>query len=238
MVQCHGASMGPGRSSKRILEAAQRLPEAGAVSGWASLRLAGANLCDGLGAGRSGCVAGSAGRATDRQLPAGPGCVRPRTQHSGVVIRHGVPCTTVARAVLDAVRWTGDEREGRRHHRHRLGRGAHDARAARGVRRPAGRAPGTARLRRALSMANDRSRSPNETRLRLIWRVDAGLPEPQCTWPVADLDGRRLGRPDLLSAALAVVGEFDGDDHSRARTRSIDAGKESAYATPVSRCSG
>ena len=97
---------------------------------------------------------------------------------------------------------------------------------------------GTARLRRALSMANDRSRSPNETRLRLIWRVDAGLPEPQCTWPVADLDGRRLGRPDLLSAALAVVGEFDGDDHSRARTRSIDAGKESAYATPVSRCSG
>ena len=92
-----------------------------------------------------------------------------------------------------------------------------------------GRSPGAARLRRALGLANARSRSPNETRMRLIWRIDGRFPEPRCNWPVADLDGRRIGRPDMLSDELSVVGEFDGADHSRARARSTDAGKESDY---------
>jgi hypothetical protein len=65
--------------------------------------------------------------------------------------------------------------------------------------------------------------------MRLIWRIDGGLPDPKCNWPVADLDGRRIGRPDLLSEEHAVVGEFDGADHIRARARSTDAGKESDY---------
>jgi len=84
-------------------------------------------------------------------------------------------------------------------------------------------------MRKALTLANARSRSPNETRMRLIWRIDGGFPEPRCNWPVADHGGRRIGRPDLLSDELAVVGEFDGGDHDRAQVRSSDAGKESAY---------
>ena len=90
-------------------------------------------------------------------------------------------------------------------------------------------ASGVAAFRRALAHANTRSRSPNETRMRLIWRIDGGFPEPRCNWPLADLDGRRIGRPDLLCEELAVIGEFDGRDHNGARTRSTDASKESAY---------
>jgi hypothetical protein len=80
-----------------------------------------------------------------------------------------------------------------------------------------------------LDLADDRSLSPPETRLRLIWRIDAQLPRPLCNWPIADMTGRRLGRPDLLSEELSVVGEYDGADHRTAVEQAADVTKEDAY---------
>ena len=216
---------------QRILEAAQRLVGGGAVSGWASLRLAGANLSDGLGPDGTSVLPVPLVVPTTANLRPGPGSVRHRMllPASEVVERHGVPCTVVPRAVLDGVRWASDEREGVVIVDVALAAGLTSISRLTAYAGRLGRAPGVTRFRRALSLANDRSRSPNETRMRLIWRLDGGFPEPRCNWPIADLDGRRIGRPDLLVDALAVVGEFDGADHRGARVRSTDFGKESDY---------
>jgi hypothetical protein len=216
---------------QRILEAAQRLPDGGAVSGWASLRLAGANFCDGLA--RDGAtelpvdLVGPPGS----NFRAGMGTSRHR-QHldeTEIVVRHGVPCTVSGRAVLDAVRWSSDPREAVVMVDISVAAGLVTLAGLTEYAAALGSVAGAAVFRRALVHANARSRSPNETRMRLIWRIDGGFPQPRCNWPLADLDGQRIGRPDLLCEELAVIGEFDGRDHNGARTRSTDAGKESAY---------
>lgn len=221
----------PRTVEQRIVEAAQRLPEGGAVSGWAALRLAGANLCDGLGRdGVTELPVALVGPPTSNFRP-GSGCARHRQRldPSEVVLRHGVPCTTVARAVLDEARAAPDEREAVVAVDIAVAAGLTTLSALTGYAAGLGRVPGVARLRSALRLADRRSRSPSETRMRLIWVVDGGLPVPRCNWPVANLAGWRIGRPDLLCEQLAVIGEFDGADHSRAASRSADAGKESDY---------
>ena len=65
--------------------------------------------------------------------------------------------------------------------------------------------------------------------MRLIWILDARLPRPSCNWPVADQNGQRIGRPDLLCEELAVVGEYDGADHRSATTQAADVAKEEQY---------
>jgi hypothetical protein len=216
---------------QRILEAAQRLPEHGAVSGWAALRLAGANFCDGLDRDGVSTLPVPLVGPPGVSFRAGPGCTRHRERlpDTEVTVRYGVRCTGVEGAVLDAVRWAPNPREAVVVVDIALARRLTTLAGLTAYSRGLGRAPGTALLRRALALSNARSRSPNETRMRLIWRIDGGYPEPRCNWPVADLSGRRIGRPDLLCEKLAVIGEFDGRDHNGATTRSTDAGKESDY---------
>ncbi len=75
---------------------------------------------------------------------------------------------------------------------------------------------GVRQTRAALALASDRSLSPPEVEMRLVWQLDAGLPRPLVNWPVAAAGGRPIGRPDLLCAELGVIGEYDGSCH---RTR-------------------
>lgn len=216
---------------QRILEAAQRLPENGAVSGWAALRLAGANFCDGLAPDGVTELPVQLVGPPSSNFRVGPGCERHRQglDESEVVVRHGVPCTVVERSVLDAVRWAPDPREAVVVVDIVLAAGLTTSSSLVSYGARVRHRPGAAQLRRALELAVDRSRSPSETPLRLVWQLDGGFPAPRCNWPVADLSGRRIGRPDLLCEELAVIGEFDGSDHSRAATRSVDASKESDY---------
>ena len=68
-----------------------------------------------------------------------------------------------------------------------------------------------------------------ESRLRLIWVLDAGWAAPLCNRPVFGLDGRKLGTPDLLDPVAGLVAEYDGADH-RSRTRHrIDVRREHAF---------
>ena len=69
-------------------------------------------------------------------------------------------------------------------------------------------------VRRALALAIDQSRSPQETRTRLVWILDAGLPPPLCNQPVFDLEGKLLGIPDLFDPVAGCVAEaFDILNH-------------------------
>lgn len=223
------ADVAPDRVEQRILEVAARLPLGGAVSGWAALRMHRVNFCDGL----------------DRDLAelAVPVVVPPSVnvrpegleRHRGAVSTEerttcfGVPCTTASRALFDAMAWAPDLREAVVVADAAFAAGAVTPGAFAAYLASRAGARGFRRVSAALPLTVDRSRSPMESRMRLVWVLDAGLPPPRCNWPVARLDGTRIGRPDLLSEEVAVVGEFDGRDHSGARRRSDDAAKDQAY---------
>jgi hypothetical protein len=74
-------------------------------------------------------------------------------------------------------------------------------------RRPAG-----GRLRRALVEARVGSRSPGETRLRLLL-VRGGIPEPELNAPIVGSRRRLLGHGDLVWRRQRVVAEYEGDLH-------------------------
>lgn len=216
---------------QRIVEAAARLPVEGAVTGWAAGRLLGAGYLDGLapdGLTRLPVPLAVGPRArlrrsTEVQL------LRHALPEAEVVTVLGVRCTVPERAALDAVRvastlveqvvvldmlMLGEVTSLERLH--------HYAVEHAGL-------PGVNALVCALDLADENSWSPNETRTRKIWVVDAGLPRPLVNRPIFDRRGRLLGYPDLLDEEAGLVCEFDGADHRRARRHSEDVDREATF---------
>ena len=92
------------------------------------------------------------------------------------------------------------------------------------------RFPGTARLRRAIELAEPATESVMETRLRLLL-VFAGLPRPQAQVSLHDGGEGFLGRPDLYYPMHRLALEYDGSTHrasltadNRRQNRLINAG--------------
>jgi hypothetical protein len=215
---------------QRILEQSMRLT-GGAVTGWASCRMHRAAFFDGLR--RDGLTPLPVPLACGplhqiRRLP-GDDLLRDILLDEETVTIDGVPCTVATRAVFDAMRFAPGVREAVV---------ALDMSAAAGVTTVAamqeyvGRRPawtGVQQCRDALLLADGLSRSPQETRLRLIWQLDARRPRPLVNPPLFDGHGRLLGYPDLLDLDAGVVGEYDGEDHRDALRHSSDVDRESAF---------
>lgn len=81
----------------------------------------------------------------------------------------------------------------------------------------------------ALEFAEDRVMSPYESAFRMIWCLDAALPRPRCNWPTATPAGVLIGRPDLLGAEHAIVGEFDGARHRSREQHREDHRRDDAF---------
>lgn len=221
----------PDTVEQRIVEEAKRLPFEGVVGGWAALRLAGCEYFDGLGAdGRTPLRVPLVIPANQSLRPGSRSRMIRGTHASDERLDYfGVPCSTPTRATIDQARWSANARAavvaidialaaG-------LSTGADLAKALddrRGTK-------GIAQVRTALLLSDPHTLSPAETQLRLIWVLDARLPRPQCNPPIFDVDGRRLGRPDLLCDELAVAVEFDGATHRTAQQQRVDAIKEHTY---------
>ena len=88
---------------------------------------------------------------------------------------------------------------------------------------------GIPRCRDAILLADENSWSPWETRMRLIWMLDAGLPRPLCNTPVFDRSGTHIGTPDLLDVEAGVVGEYDGALHLERAQRARDVRREERF---------
>lgn len=71
---------------------------------------------------------------------------------------------------------------------------------------------GIKRLRRAVGLAEERSESPMETRLRLDL-IKARLPRPEVQVDLHDVSRRFLARVDLYYPDVRLVIEFDGQNH-------------------------
>ncbi|HEX6350958.1 MAG TPA: DUF559 domain-containing protein [Candidatus Dormibacteraeota bacterium] len=86
------------------------------------------------------------------------------------------------------------------------------------------------RLRRVVDLADARSESPMESRLRTVL-ILGGLPRPETQVELCDALGNRLGRVDLYYPEARLAIEFDGSAHryslvedSRRQNRILAAG--------------
>jgi very-short-patch-repair endonuclease len=73
-------------------------------------------------------------------------------------------------------------------------------------------AKGIRRLRRAVDLADARSESPMETRLR-VQLARSRLPAPELQVELHDATGQFLGRADLYYSDVRLIIEFDGQRH-------------------------
>lgn len=79
---------------------------------------------------------------------------------------------------------------------------------------------GIKRLRRTVRLADARSESPMETRLRLHL-IKAGLPVPQVQAQLDDTRGEFIGRADLYYPDCRLVIEYDGENHKDRLTADV-----------------
>lgn len=216
---------------QRIVEQALRVEDCGAITGWASLRWQGAAFFDGTtdgGRTRLPIPLRVYPHLNMRSTPAAS-ISREWCRSTEFEWIDGIWCLSAERSVFDEVRRTRS-----------LAAGviAVDMAAAAGLASVSQMREyvdgcrsriGVPHVRRVLALASDDSRSPQETRLRLVWVVDAGLPDPLCNQPVFALDGSFLGMPDLFDPVAGVVGEYDGAHHLEDDQRRADREREELF---------
>jgi hypothetical protein len=205
-----------GLVEQRIIECAHRL-RSGAVTGWAALRLLGGGYFDGLDRdGRTLLpVVLAAGVDRVRSSPA-VRVMRSAVGEDEVVIRYGVRCVLPERALFDQMRWARclEDRV--------LAVDMAAAAQLSSIRRMAAyareprRRSGREHVCVALEHADEHALSPQEVRLRLLWKRIFGTTRLLSNPTVLDTSGRFVGMPDLLEESSGVAGEFVGAVH---RTR-------------------
>ncbi|GAB2773840.1 hypothetical protein GCM10027020_28920 [Nocardioides salsibiostraticola] len=216
----------PHLPEQRILEQSMRL-RSGAVTGWSSLRMHGAQFFDGVAGNGTTRLPVPLSLANDGLRP-NPATThtRHRLEAHEVVTLWGVRCTSPDRALLDELRSIDDLVEQviaidmtLAAELTTIERFGHFLRRSRG---------GDQYLV-ALGMAVEDSRSPMETRFRLVWERSAGWPRPLCNQAVFGLSGRLLGTPDLLDPHLGIIGEYDGAEHRSRQRHTQDIRRESDF---------
>lgn len=213
---------------QRILEAAPLLPAGGALGGWAAAYLLGIPYFDGrtregiepitLCVGRTRSIASRDGIEVSREA----------LDDVSITLVHGFPVTTAIKTCSYLMRHAADLTcsviaADMMLNSRRVDRAALTARLQQD-----GRRRGIPLAREALALADGRSASPWETRSRLIWVVDAGLPRPAVNVPLFSL-GRLMGVADMLDVEAGVVWEFDGSDHRELRQHTQDNAREEDF---------
>ena len=199
---------------QRIVEAAAGAGPRGVVTGWAALRLHGGGFFDGLERdGRTPATVPLA--ANGERFGAHHGVLRSRdvVPDDEVVEVLGLRVARAERALFDEMRRVVAVREAavaadmafaaRLTSRLRMRRYCAQRRWYRDVRTVA----------RALELSDEHSRSPQESRFRMLWEYDARWGRPISNRPLLDLDGRQLAVPDLIDVVRGVVGEYAGAEH-------------------------
>lgn len=214
---------------QRIADASAVLPTGGAIGGWAAAYLHGAHALDGID--RDGslldvmiCV------AREQQVRrAGIDDFRSALHLGDVTTIGGLPVTSLCRTAFDLAR-RAEDRAAAVCALDAIGHAtdldfADVAQYAQD--RP--RWLGSRQVLGVVGLADRRSLSPYETRLRLLWMLDAGLPRPECNVPLFSESGGLLGYPDLFDPGSGVIGEYDGAHHRDPDQQSSDNAREERF---------
>jgi hypothetical protein len=225
------ADVVPASPTQRIVEGAALLPAGGAVGGWGAGHWLGAGLLDGVAPDGRTLLPLLLCLSERGHIRPHPGVVlsRERLPPQDVVELRGLRCTAPLRTGFDGARLARCLTEAVV---------TLDALAHAGVldleelSKYVGNHPrwrGVGRARQALIFADARSGSPAETRLRMLWRVRAGLPAPEVNVSVYDPYGRPLGIADLLDEEAGLVVEYDGADHRGLEQHTADNAREEGF---------
>ena len=232
VVSWHGASTSDVRW--RICAAAQLLPHGGYVGGWAAAHWQGVRMLDGVGGPDRALLPVLLGLPPHSQVRrrAGISPFRGALVTTPVVV-DGLPVAPLAYAVYQEICRASclveavvaldmgiSERTGDPHTVLPDVAAIVDSHpGARGIRQ----------ARAALDLASTRSANPQETRTRLLWTLDAGLPPPQVNCPIFDRDGHLLSIADLLEPLSGTVVEYDGGGHREAEAHTEDNAREERF---------
>lgn len=216
---------------QRVIQQAVRLPPDGAVGGWAAARAHGADQCDGVAPDGRTVLPVLLCIGTERRIRAGAGSELSRDPlpEDDVVEIHGVRYTAEPRTCFDGMRLATDLVEAvvfadlMLHAALLTITEMQDYIATHCGWR------GVPQARAALGLADPGSRNGWESRMRMVWVLDAGLPRPLCNPPIFDLCGQLLGYPDLLDVSSATVLEYDGREHRRAIRHDRDNLREELF---------
>ncbi len=212
---------------QRIQDAAALLPPGGALGGWAAGHLLGAADLDGRG--RSGhdrevvlIVVPLSCHPTPRP---GVRFVRSALADDDLVEIDGIRATAALRTCFDVARGSSVEEGlvGADIMCRQVGLEPADAQEY-AEQHP--RMRGLPVARTVLALADRRSRSSGESRLRYIWVVEAGLARPQCNPYVLDGTGAVVAMPDVLDVESGLAGENDGAEHRSLRRHTADNARE------------
>ena len=226
----HSPALGaPVTALQRIYDAAELLPAGGVLGGWASAYLLGARELDG---------AGASGQTVEAVT-----CVVPRQCHladrGGVryfradlgdedrVAVDGVPVTSRIRTGFDLARWASLE-DGVVALDVMARQTGLDPLAVVGYVREHPRLRRAPAARRAAHLADPGARSTGESRLRVLWLLEAGLPQPVCNAYVVDAVGEVVACTDLLDPRTGMCAEYDGPTHRTLEGHTSDNSREEA----------
>lgn len=199
---------------QRIAEAAAHMPPGSALGGWAAAYAMGARMLDGRDAARRlqpviMCVPAP----LHRQPSPGVRYVREMLEPDELIDLDGITFVGPVRTAGDLARWAPTLADAVVGLDAMLLTGVVDepglALAAAAL---AGRR-GAKQARNALGLARPGVRSPGETRLRLVYVLEAGGGADVLVNPrVHDPYGRFLGMPDLLDVEAGLALEYDGGE--------------------------
>lgn len=215
---------------QRIHVAAGRRRSLGVITGWAAAWLHGVHDLDGFDPHATSPVMLPVPVCTtpDYRLSGAAGpehavrVVRSRLGPDDVTELDGVPCTSLVRTAFDVGRLAPDLTEAV------VGLDAmlrDTTMALSDVVAYADDHPrwrGRPQLLQACQLATPLVRSCPESRLRVLWTHQAGLPTPQVNAPILDRAGQLVAIADLLDAEASLVIEYDGAYHSSAAQRGKD----------------
>ncbi len=92
----------------------------------------------------------------------------------------------------------------------------------------AGGRRGVVNARAALPLLDGRSRSPMESRTRVVL-ILGGCPAPEVNVAVLDADGEWLAEGDLVWREAKLIVEYDGRDHLTEKQRRVDAQRRNQF---------
>lgn len=213
---------------QRIVEAAANLGEFGGVTGWAGLAWIGARWFNGLE--RDGITKRPVVLAADcKRKPVNAVLSEERLLPGELIQVDGVVLTLPIRSVTFEMRYASSVRQAVVV----FEMAAYDDLIS--IAELEAYLPslsgwtGVPQLRAAFALVVENSWSPQETRLRLVWLIDAELPAPLCNQPVFDLDGNLLGTPDLLDVEAGLIVQYDGPDHLDPEQAAFDRAQDLRY---------